>query len=160
MIFDRQYFMRTVAGDYDSLKSTAMLGPTASLKDGPQDVRLYIESHAGQDIVVAANTSVSISLPEDYTNADQLFVLALVEGTLRFVVTSPLHAASTALVKGTAATPGSYSITGRVTALTISNPSLTDNARLKYMLVPLPDLNLASSYFGGNLITGTNSEPA
>ncbi len=157
MIFDRQFFMKTVAGDYDSLMSTATLPSEAALKDGPQDVRLYVATHSGQQSTILASGSLSVVLPQNYTNASQLFVLALVTGTVKIVSTAVGRASSTVLIKGTTAKPGIFSTTDRMNAITISNPDSVNNATVEYMLVPLPDLTLASSYFGGNVILGYNN---
>lgn len=157
MIFDRQFFMKTVAGDYDSLMSTATLPSEAALKDGPQDVRLFVETTSGQLLTIAASGSLSVDLPQNYTNASQLFTLILVTGTLKIVTTAIGRASSAVLVKGTAANPGVYSVTDRMNTITVSNPDSVNDATIEYMLVPLPDLALAASYLGGNLILGYNT---
>ncbi len=110
------------------------------------------------EITFAALGSGALPLPSGYTSAGRLSVFMRVSSTVKIVIVSPSVSTSTVLVKAGTATDsnGFFSFTGRVTSMTVTNPSATAAATVEYFAWEYPsDITVAAAWRDGAQTIGT-----
>lgn len=113
-------------------------------------------------MVISANTSFSIPLPEGYTTSNRLAVILRGNAIAKVVLVDPVLGTSSFLLKGTSGTtkgdhPGVISWQSKVTSITVSVPVGYDQCLLEYFLFEIPDMTVESSWQKGSQILGVVS---
>ncbi len=99
------------------------------------------------ETTLATLGSLVLPLPQLYDSANRLFVLIRSNLLVKLVTIHPVLGTSSSLLRPGADTDqnGFQSFVGRVTSITLTNPSAT-TATIQYMAYEYPDLTLSASW--------------
>ena len=97
---------------------------------------------------LAASGSLTVPLPDGYTNASYLHVTIRCEGLIKIAIASPDHTTSNCLCQGSSTSPGMHQVVEHVNSITITNTSATTAVKIGYALFTLPDISDEDEFRG------------
>jgi len=155
MLLKRSFAAQIYEGQDDDgvIETNALISEVA---DDPGQKEVIVSAHSLGGGQIVASGSLTVPLPNGYTNASYLHVTVIAEGLIRVKTTSPDHGSSTTLVQGSSTAPGMHQICEKVTTLTIENTSAATAVKVSYLCVAMPDIS-DEDYFRGLQSNGTQS---
>lgn len=122
-------------------------------------LRMASEGLVSHDYInIAASTTETLALPNEYVNTQRLFVALRAADDVRVVVASPNHATSTVVLKtsgagGSAAQNGIITMVDTITSITVFNGHAGAVA-IEYFMFQYPDITRAAGWRIGSQATG------
>lgn len=110
------------------------------------------------EFVVAASGTFALDLPQSYTSSQKLAVYIWAAQTVKVTTLRPGTTTSVVLIRaGTASDSGGFfAVTGRITAISVVNPSSTATATVQYFCYQYPsDISVAAAWRDGAQTIGT-----
>lgn len=129
-----------------------------SMWDAPRKYQLALADGdvSSGNALVASDSTMTIPLPENYTNASRLGVFIEVRGVCKITIDSPTHGSDNeTLIKGTRGTtdgehPGFFGAQMDVNSITLTVDSSDDDILVSWFLYKIPaDLTVASAWRDG-----------
>lgn len=164
----RNNYARLFDGIYEDIADTIPSKNTATVFDRTYMPALLIED--GKQIfhsfTMAVNESQVIQLPQDYDDAQRLYIAIQVNGKAKVALVSPTHGSSAVLLDGLDTDADGthnafYSHQGDITSVTISTPTALlggTTTEVKVFMYELPDLEVATSYFDKQIGLGVTEQ--
>ncbi len=111
----------------------------------------------GSRLVAASGGTFTLPLPSQYDNTQPLVCFISVYGTIRALITRPSTTNGTMLLTGASDREGTGYFTDLIGSILLTNPSVTDAVFVRYLLFEQPDLLSSSSFRGGSVNFGVDT---
>lgn len=165
---NRTVYGRLFRGQHDQISDTGPWELVGALFDKTLMPALVIDP--GKQIYysysAAQNTSATLSLPENYSSSERLYIAVRTDLKARVVFTSPTHGTHTVLLKGTDSDDDGehaafWTFQGDMTTFAISIPSTADGGlttSVQVFMYEIPDLADFESYYDKQIGLGTSGD--
>lgn len=155
----RQFAARCGQGNHTALPDLPVINYRFNDVSARNVLKLDNDKITSGYMMISANTSFALPVPEGYDSANKLAVILRARAICKVVVVDPALGTSTFLIKATSGTtkgehPGVLSFQARVTSVTVSVPLAFDDCLLEYFMYEIPDLTDAVNWQNGSQTTG------
>ncbi len=155
----RQFAARCGQGSHSQLPDLPIIGYRFTDVSPRNVLKLDADKITSGYMMISANTSFALPLPEGYSSANYLAVVLRGNAICRAVLVDSVLGTSTFLLKGTSGTtkgnhPGVISFQGHVTSVTVNVPVAFDDCLLEYFMYEIPDLTVPGSWQNGSQTIG------
>ena len=147
MLALRRFHNKLVRSTVPALSSTDSQNVTTAYEQKElRPIGLITQRQTGGHLLLEAGQVKTIPFPHGYDNETRLMVVMRVENTVK-VALFGADGPSNVLIKGVSGQKGRYCVTDVFDMIQVINPT-ADIAQIQYAMFEIPDLTLASSFYG------------